>query len=51
MGKPGGGGTEVGAFSNDPQWLAEFKETERDGVIVASLSNTILVPTRFSKQK
>jgi hypothetical protein len=39
------------AFSNDAQWLAEFKETERDGVIVSSLSNTILVPTRFSKMK
>lgn len=37
------------AFSNDPEWLAAFKETERDGVMVASLSNAILKPTRFSK--
>jgi len=36
------------AFSSDAQWLAELKETERDGVIVASLSNVILTPTRFS---
>ncbi|QDL38666.1 NIPSNAP family protein [Rhodoferax sediminis] len=36
------------AFSTDPQWLAQFKETEKGGVVVASLSNTILTPTRFS---
>ena len=39
------------AFSNDPGWRAEFVETERDGVMVASLSNTILTPTRFSALK
>lgn len=36
------------AFSNDPEWKAQFVETERDGVMVASLSNAILTPTRFS---
>lgn len=39
------------AFSNDPEWRAEFVQTERDGVMVASLSNTILTPTRFSRMK
>jgi hypothetical protein len=36
------------AFSTDAQWHAELKESERNGVLVASLSNSILAPTRFS---
>ncbi len=36
------------AFMNDPEWLAKRAETEKDGAIVASLSNTILQPTSFS---
>ena len=36
------------AFMSDPEWLAKRAETEKDGPIVASLSNTILQPTSFS---
>ena len=36
------------AFIKDPEWLAKRAETERDGPIVASVSNSILEPTTFS---
>ncbi|HUK08283.1 MAG TPA: NIPSNAP family protein [Stellaceae bacterium] len=39
------------AFQKDPQWLSARAETERDGPIVASLENSILVPTAFSSVK
>jgi len=39
------------AFQADPQWHAARAETERDGPIVASLENSILVPTKFSSVK
>jgi hypothetical protein len=39
------------AFANDPEWLAQRAETEKDGQIVASISNTILQPTSFSAVK
>jgi NIPSNAP protein len=35
-------------FIVDPEWLAKRAETERDGAIVASVSNWILEPTSFS---
>ena len=37
-----------GAFMTDPSWLAARAETEKDGAIVASVSNQILQPTSFS---
>lgn len=37
------------AFSTDPDWLAARTESERDGPIVASISNQILAPTAFSR--
>jgi hypothetical protein len=40
-----------GAFMTDPNWLSARAETEKDGPIVASLSNTILQPTSFSSVK
>jgi hypothetical protein len=40
-----------GAFMADPEWLAKRAETERDGAIVASISNLILQPTAFSVVK
>lgn len=40
-----------GAFMADPDWIAKRAETERDGPIVASISNTILQPTSFSAVK
>jgi hypothetical protein len=39
------------AFATDPEWLAKRAETERDGQIVASVSNTLLQPTAFSAVK
>ncbi|MFC7736596.1 NIPSNAP family protein [Roseomonas sp. GCM10028921] len=37
-----------GAFQTDPEWIARRAETEKDGAIVASVSNLILQPTGFS---
>jgi hypothetical protein len=39
------------AFMNDPEWLAKRAGTEADGQIVASITNTILLPTAFSAVK
>ena len=39
------------AFQADPEWHAKRAETERDGPIVASLSNSFLQPTAFSSVK
>ena len=36
------------AFQADPEWLAKRAETEKNGQIVASITNQILVPTAFS---
>ena len=36
------------AFASDPEWLAKRAETEKDGQIVANVSNQIIVPTGFS---
>ncbi len=40
-----------GAFQADPEWIAKRAETEKDGPIVATLSNLILQPTSFSSVK
>ncbi len=37
-----------GAFQSDPEWLAKRAETEKEGAIVANVSNQILTPTAFS---
>lgn len=39
------------AFMSDPDWLAKRAETERDGAIVSSITNTLLQPTGFSAVK
>jgi hypothetical protein len=39
------------AFQADPEWIAKRAETERDGAIVASISNSFLTPTSFSSMK
>ena len=39
------------AFSTDPGWIAARAESERDGPIVASISNQILMPTAFSRTR
>jgi hypothetical protein len=39
------------AFQTDQEWLRVRDETEKDGPIVASISNQILTPTSFSALK
>lgn len=39
------------AFQSDPEWIEKRAETEKDGPIVASVSNTFLEPTSFSLVK
>ena len=36
---------------SDPEWLEKRAHSERDGPIVASVSNQILAPTAFSAVK
>jgi hypothetical protein len=38
-------------FMSDKEWLAKRAESEKDGAIVASITNTILQPTAFSSVK
>ena len=38
-------------FASDPEWLAKRAESERDGPIVASITNMFLQPTAFSAVK
>src|ERR1700734_3265747 len=40
--------TKWAAFAADPEWLAARGESEKDGPIVATISNQILAPTAFS---
>jgi hypothetical protein len=39
------------AFQTDPEWISGRNETEKDGAIVANVSNQFLVPTAFSSVK
>jgi NIPSNAP len=39
------------AFVADPEWNEKRAESERDGPIVASISNSFLQPTSFSSVK
>lgn len=39
------------AFGADPEWLAARAETEKNGPIVARVSNQMLAPTAFSSVK
>ncbi len=39
------------AFQNDPEWLAARAKSEDGGPLVASITNSILLPTSFSKTK
>lgn len=38
-------------FGADPEWLKARAETEKNGPIVASISNSFLAPTSFSSVK
>src|SRR5687767_7965979 len=37
-----------GAFATDADRLREFEETERDGLLVARVTNTLMRPTAYS---
>jgi hypothetical protein len=39
------------SFVKDPEWIRERNETEKEGPLVTSVSNEILVPTAFSAVK
>ena len=39
------------AFASDPEWLEKKAQTEVDGPLISSLTNTILKPTAFSSVK
>ena len=43
--------TKWTAFATDPVWLKARDESERDGQIVANISNQLLAPTAFSSVK
>jgi NIPSNAP len=36
------------AFQSDPEWIAAREASEKDGLIVANIANSILQPTSFS---
>jgi hypothetical protein len=38
-------------FMSDPEWLAKRAESEKDGPIIANVSNQFLIPTAFSSVK
>jgi hypothetical protein len=40
-----------GAFVADPQWIKVRDESEKDGPILARISNQLLAPTAFSSVK
>ena len=39
------------AFQNDPEWIEKRAGTEKDGAIVANVTNAFLQPTAFSSVK
>ena len=38
-------------FMSDPEWISKRAESERDGPIIASITNMFLQPTSFSAMK
>jgi NIPSNAP len=42
---------KFGAFGADPEWLKARAETEKNGPIVASITNNLMTPTSFSAVK
>lgn len=43
--------TKWAAFMSDPEWLSKRAESEREGPIIASITNQFLAPTAFSSVK
>ena len=42
---------KMSKFGADPEWLKARAETEKNGPIVASITNSFLTPTSFSSVK
>ena len=42
---------KLAAFAADPDWIAARAKSEEGGPLVASISNSILMPTKFSALK
>jgi hypothetical protein len=42
---------KFGKFGADPEWLKARAETEKNGPIVASITNNLMAPTSFSAVK
>jgi len=42
---------KLGAFQIDPEWIAARAKSEERGPLVASITNSILAPTKFSAAK
>jgi hypothetical protein len=40
---------KFGAFAKDPEWLEVQRVTQEDGPVEEYITNTILVPTAFSR--
>ena len=40
-----------GGFMADPEWLKARAETEKNGPIIANITNTILAPTAYSRMR
>ena len=38
-------------FQADPEWREAWAESEKDGIIVGNVANTMLSPTKFSALK
>ena len=43
--------TRWAAFLADPDWIAARDASEKDGLIVANVASSFLVPTSFSSVK
>lgn len=39
------------AFASDPEWIAARAKSEEGGTLVASITNSILMPTKYSQLK
>jgi len=44
-------GRRFTAFQSDPEWVSERAKSEQGGPLVESITNSILMPTSFSKAK
>lgn len=39
------------SFSTDHEWIAKSAESERDGPLIAKITNTLMAPTSYSPMK